>query len=83
MERIGEPGGGAPDHSTALRNVRARTDLANLDVVGHFVESARLPLSAPDLPAGYQALALATPRGCRPTTATGTWRWVEVGESGL
>ncbi|GAB3980783.1 acetate kinase [Plantactinospora veratri] len=37
VERIGEPDGGAPDHSTALRDVLAGLDLANLDVVGHRV----------------------------------------------
>jgi acetate kinase len=37
VERIGEPGGGAPDHSSALRDVLARADLERLDVVGHRV----------------------------------------------
>ncbi|MFC6020730.1 acetate/propionate family kinase [Plantactinospora solaniradicis] len=37
VERIGEPGGGAPDHSAALRDVLAEADLESLDVVGHRV----------------------------------------------
>ena len=37
VERIGEPGGGAPDHSSALRDVLAKADLESLDVVGHRV----------------------------------------------
>ncbi|MBF9131308.1 acetate kinase [Plantactinospora sp. S1510] len=37
VERIGEPGGGAPDHSSALRDVLAHADLESLDVVGHRV----------------------------------------------
>ncbi|MEQ4305381.1 acetate kinase [Plantactinospora sp. B6F1] len=37
VERIGEPGGDAPDHASALRDVLARIDLADLGVVGHRV----------------------------------------------
>ncbi|AVT33671.1 acetate kinase [Plantactinospora sp. BC1] len=49
VERIGEPDGGAPDHSTALRDVLAGLDLANLDVVGHRVVHGGTEFTGPTL----------------------------------
>jgi acetate kinase len=37
IERIGEPGGDAPDHGAALRRIMDQTDLTGLAAVGHRV----------------------------------------------
>jgi acetate kinase len=37
IERIGEPGGDAPDHAAALRRIMDEVDLSGLAVVGHRV----------------------------------------------
>lgn len=37
IERIGEPGGDAPDHTEALRHVMENVDLSGLEAVGHRV----------------------------------------------
>ncbi|PWR16516.1 acetate kinase [Micromonospora sicca] len=37
VERVGEPGGDAADHETAVREILARLDLTGLEAVGHRV----------------------------------------------
>jgi acetate kinase len=47
VERIGEEGGGPPDHAAALQEVMARLDLGDLTAVGHRVVHGGLRFSAP------------------------------------
>lgn len=47
VERIGEPGGDAPDHDRALRQVLDRLDLAGLAAVGHRVVHGGLQFAEP------------------------------------
>lgn len=47
VERIGEPGGDARDHESALRQVLAGLDLAGLAVVGHRVVHGGARFTAP------------------------------------
>jgi acetate kinase len=49
VERIGEPGGEAPDHETALRSVLSSMDRAGITAVGHRVVHGGLRFSAPTL----------------------------------
>jgi len=49
VERIGEPGGGPPDHEAALRAVVARIDLVGLAAVGHRVVHGGVRFTAPTL----------------------------------
>jgi acetate kinase len=49
VERIGEPGGDAPDHGGALRQVLASVDLSGLVGVGHRVVHGGAAFSAPAL----------------------------------
>ncbi|KXK62935.1 acetate kinase [Micromonospora rosaria] len=49
VERIGEPGGGPPDHATAVREILARLDLTGLVAVGHRVVHGGRRFSAPVL----------------------------------
>jgi acetate kinase len=47
IERIGEEGGGPPDHSAALHELMERLDLGELTAVGHRVVHGGLRFSAP------------------------------------
>jgi acetate kinase len=47
IERIGEPGGDAADHETALRRVMATVDLDGLDAVGHRVVHGGTEFASP------------------------------------
>jgi acetate kinase len=47
VERIGEPGGPAPDHDAALRQVLGDLDLTGLAAIGHRVVHGGLRFSAP------------------------------------
>jgi acetate kinase len=47
IERIGEAGGGPPDHAAALRDLMDRLDLGELTAVGHRVVHGGLRFSAP------------------------------------
>ncbi|MFG1950247.1 acetate/propionate family kinase [Micromonospora sp. NPDC048830] len=49
IERVGEPGGDAGDHGTAVRRILARLDLAGLAAVGHRVVHGGRRFSAPAL----------------------------------
>ncbi|MCM0675734.1 acetate kinase [Micromonospora phytophila] len=49
VERVGEPGGGPPDHETAVREVLAGLDLTGLTAVGHRVVHGGRTFSAPVL----------------------------------
>ncbi|MEO3748353.1 acetate kinase [Plantactinospora sp. B5E13] len=49
VERIGEPGGDAPDHAAALRHVLGRVDLTGLAAVGHRVVHGGTEFTAPTL----------------------------------
>ena len=49
VERIGEPGGDAPDHEEALRQVTRSVDLTGLAVVGHRVVHGGHQFTAPTL----------------------------------
>ncbi|MEE6262377.1 acetate/propionate family kinase [Plantactinospora sonchi] len=49
VERIGEPGGQAPDHAAALRDVLGRVDLTGLTAVGHRVVHGGTEFTAPTL----------------------------------
>jgi len=49
VERIGEPGGGAPDHASALRDVLGRADLTDLTVVGHRVVHGGTEFTGPTI----------------------------------
>ena len=47
VERIGEPGGPAPDHDATLRQVLGELDLTGLAAIGHRVVHGGLRFSAP------------------------------------
>ncbi|HEX5540343.1 MAG TPA: acetate kinase [Micromonospora sp.] len=49
IERIGERGGGPPDHESALREVTARLDLRGLAAVGHRVVHGGVRFAEPTL----------------------------------
>ncbi|MFG2058313.1 acetate/propionate family kinase [Micromonospora sp. NPDC048930] len=49
IERVGEPGGGPPDHESAVREIIDRLDLAGLAGVGHRVVHGGRRFSAPVL----------------------------------
>lgn len=49
IERIGEPGGGPPDHDAALSEVLNRIDLRGLAAVGHRVVHGGMHFAAPTL----------------------------------
>ncbi|MDG4783603.1 acetate kinase [Micromonospora sp. WMMD961] len=49
VERIGEPGGGPPDHATAVRQILDGLDLSGLVAVGHRVVHGGRTFSAPVL----------------------------------
>ncbi|MDG4793772.1 acetate kinase [Micromonospora sp. WMMD1082] len=49
VERIGEPGGGPPDHAGAIRQILAGLDLTGLAAVGHRVVHGGRRFTAPTL----------------------------------
>jgi acetate kinase len=61
IERIGEDGGGAPDHRAALQEIMDTTDLAGLAAVGHRVVHGGAAFTGPtviddEVAAGIEAL---------------------------
>ncbi|MFC0005915.1 acetate/propionate family kinase [Micromonospora siamensis] len=49
VERVGEPGGGPPDHAAAVREILGRLDLTGLRAVGHRVVHGGRKFSEPVL----------------------------------